>query len=61
MTKQLLTEYQNPASMSTEISESVDATGNKQKDLYMKGIFIQGDVRNHNQTNWNRIPLRSPV
>ena len=49
MTKQLLTEYQNPASMSTEISESVDATGNKQKDLYMKGIFIQGDVRNHNQ------------
>jgi hypothetical protein len=49
MSKQLLTEYQNPSSMSTEITESVDATGNKQKDLYMKGIFIQGDVRNHNQ------------
>ena len=49
MAKQLLTEYQNPASMSTEIAESVDATGQKRKDLFMKGIFIQGDVRNHNQ------------
>jgi hypothetical protein len=49
MNKQLLTEYQNPSSMSTEVTESVDATGSKQKDLYMKGIFIQGDVRNHNQ------------
>ena len=49
MTKQLLTEYQNPTSMSTEILEGVDSLGQKQKNLYMKGIFIQGDVRNHNQ------------
>ncbi len=49
MSKQLLTEYQNPMSMTTEISESMDSLGQKKKDLYMKGIFIQGDVRNHNQ------------
>ena len=47
--KQSLFEYQNPTSISTEITESVDALGQKRKDLYMKGIFIQGDVRNHNQ------------
>jgi hypothetical protein len=49
MSKQILTEYQNPSSMLTEIAESTDAFGQKQKDLFMKGIFIQGDVRNHNQ------------
>jgi len=49
MTKQSLYEYQNPGTISTEIVESVDASGQKQKDLYMKGIFIQGDIRNHNQ------------
>lgn len=49
MSKQSLCEYQNPSSMSIEISESVDVTGKKQKDLFMKGIFIQGDIRNHNQ------------
>jgi hypothetical protein len=49
MNKQLLTEYQNPSSMSTEISEAVDSSGQKRKDLFMKGIFIQGDIRNQNQ------------
>jgi hypothetical protein len=49
MNKQALFEYQNPSAFSTEISESVDSMGQKRKDLYMKGIFIQGDVRNHNQ------------
>ena len=44
-----LFEYQNPEAMTTEISESVSTTGQKQKDLYMKGIFIQGDIRNQNQ------------
>ena len=48
MSKQSLFEYQDPANMSIEIAESMDATGKKQKDLYMKGIFIQGDIRNHN-------------
>lgn len=27
----------------------VDQTSGKPKDLFMKGIFIQGDVKNHNQ------------
>jgi hypothetical protein len=49
MNKQALFEYQNPSAFSTEIAESVDSSGQKRKDLYMKGIFIQGDVRNHNQ------------
>jgi hypothetical protein len=35
--------------METEITESVSPSGQKQKDLYMKGIFIQGDVKNYNQ------------
>jgi len=49
MSKQALFEYQKPEIMTTEISESISSTGQKQKELYMKGIFIQGDVRNHNQ------------
>lgn len=49
MSKQALFEYQKPEIMTTEISESVTASGQKQKELYMKGVFIQGDVRNHNQ------------
>ena len=49
MDKQLLMEYQNPELMTTEIDESLDLSGHKQKNLYMKGIFIQGDVRNYNQ------------
>ena len=49
MSKQPLFEYQNPSALSTEITESVDMAGKPQKDLFMKGIFIQGDVRNHNQ------------
>lgn len=49
MNKIPLFEYQNPTVMATEISESIDAAGQKQKNLYMKGIFIQGDIKNHNQ------------
>jgi len=48
--KQSLFEYTNPSLLTTELSESVDEkTGQKQKNLYMKGICIQGNVRNHNQ------------
>lgn len=49
MNKIPLFEYQNPELLTTEVSESVNMTGQKQKDLYMKGVFIQGDVRNYNQ------------
>ena len=50
--KQALFEYQKPEIMSVEIAESLSATGQKQKDLYMKGIFIQGNVRNFNQRTY---------
>jgi hypothetical protein len=49
MTKIPLFEYQKPELMETEITESVTVGGQKQKDLYMKGIFVQGDIRNQNQ------------
>lgn len=47
MNKIPLFEFQDPQLLSTELSESVGPTG--LKDLYMKGIFIQGNVRNANQ------------
>jgi len=61
MNKQSLFEYQNPSTMTIEIDESIDATGKKQKDLYMKGIFIQGDVRNHNQRIYPVSEIKSAV
>jgi len=47
--------------MSTELEESVDMQGNKKKDLYMKGIFIQGDVRNYNQRIYPASEIRRAV
>ena len=47
--KQSLFEYQNPSAISTEVMEAITPMGEKRKDLYMKGIFIQGDIRNQNQ------------
>jgi hypothetical protein len=32
-----------------ESSKEIDTTTGKPKDLYMRGIFIQGNVKNHNQ------------
>lgn len=62
MNKQLLTEYLNPSGMTTEVSESVDSvTGQKKKDLFMRGIFIQGDVRNHNQRIYPTNEIRRAV
>lgn len=41
----------------------VEAAENSQggKDLYLKGIFIQGDVRNHNQRIYPSTEIRSAV
>lgn len=41
----------------------VEAVENEKggKDLYMKGIFIQGDVRNHNQRIYPTTEIRSAV
>lgn len=49
--KQLLQEYLAPDHSNTKImmEDSEDAFGNKGKSLYMKGIFIQGGVKNANQ------------
>jgi hypothetical protein len=45
-----LMEYQNPTSLIAESSdEYVDISGNKRKHLYMKGVFVQGNVKNANQ------------
>jgi hypothetical protein len=51
MSKIALHEYINPITSKSAVSleESEDAFGNKGKTLHLKGIFIQGDVRNHNQ------------
>lgn len=50
-TKPVLTEYLNPSvAVQTPFMEDVsDAFGNKAKTLHMKGLMIQGEVRNHNQ------------
>lgn len=48
--KQVLCEFVSPRIFSgiTE-SEEVEVNGKKEKNLYLKGIFIQGDVKNANQ------------
>jgi hypothetical protein len=47
-TKTLLQEYIAP-SATGHIVESVDSPDGKGRDLYLKGICIQGGVKNHNQ------------
>lgn len=51
MSKQFLSEYLTPkySNLAVVMEESEDAFGNKGKQLYMKGIFIQGAVRNANE------------
>jgi hypothetical protein len=46
MNRTALYEYMNPTSASVTL-ESDESTGGK--NLYMKGIFIEGDIRNANQ------------
>jgi hypothetical protein len=46
--KTLLQEYIAP-SVASHIVESVDSPDGKGRDLYLKGICIQGGVKNHNQ------------
>src|ERR1035437_4734724 len=49
--KQFLSEYLTPkfSNMAVVMEDSEDAFGNKGKQLYMRGIFIQGAVRNANE------------
>jgi len=50
MSKLVLQEYLNPALANTTVSleEGKDALGNSAKNMYMEGLFIQGDVKNAN-------------
>lgn len=59
--KMILEEYQNPETFKTEIDESTNAVGIKQKNLYMTGVFIQGDVRNYNQRIYPMSEIRNAV
>jgi hypothetical protein len=61
MSKQSLFEYQNPSAISTEVMESITPLGEKRKDLYMKGIFIQGDVLNQNQRIYPLYEIKKAV
>ncbi len=51
MEKKPLFEYMsyNTAHSEVEVLEEADTVGNKVKNLYMKGIFVQGGIRNANQ------------
>jgi len=59
--KQTLLEYQNQSPIVSELCEDRDMSGNPQKSLFMKGIFIQGDVRNHNQRIYPSTEIRRAV
>jgi hypothetical protein len=50
MSKLLLQEYLNPSTAKTSVTleEGNDVFGNKAKNMYMEGLFIQGDIRNAN-------------
>lgn len=47
MSKQLLQEYIAPSVVAPVFEHREESNG--KKSLYMEGVFIQGDVRNHNQ------------
>lgn len=47
MKRMTLQEYRNPSSAAVVVTESVGERG--EKNLYMEGIFIEGDVRNENE------------
>jgi len=51
MSKMILQEYTDAVSSQASVflEEATDAFGNKGKQLYMKGIFVQGGIRNANQ------------
>lgn len=60
--KQVLCEFISPRIFSgiTE-SEEIEVNGRKEKNLYLKGIFIQGDVRNANQRIYPSREIESAV
>lgn len=60
MSSQLLVERLTHNDAQIKIEESVDKEDNS-KSYYMEGIFIQGDVRNHNGRIYPRHEIESAV
>ena len=57
-----LTEWSSPAKAQVTLEGGgIDPSTNQQKKLYMKGIFIEGDVRNHNQRIYPVREIRKAV
>lgn len=63
MNKNVLCEYLSPGAANTKLSlgEGKDAFGNATKDLYLEGLFLQGDVRNHNGRVYPRVEITRAV
>lgn len=63
MNKNVLCEYLSPGVANTKLSlgEGKDAFGNATKDLYLEGLFLQGDVRNHNGRVYPRVEITRAV
>lgn len=59
--KKLITEVLNFNQAKAEVitEDAVNSSG--QKNLYLKGIFLEGDVRNHNQRVYPMTEIRSAV
>lgn len=59
--KKLITEVLNYNQAQAEVitEDAVDSNG--QKNLFLKGIFLEGDVRNHNQRVYPMNEIRSAV
>ncbi len=63
MVRNLLREFisYDKAHSTVELVEDMDTIGNKVKSLYMKGIFIQGGIRNANQRVYPITEINSAV
>jgi len=60
--KALLTERLTWDQANVTLEESADKDGNgKSKNLFMRGIFIEGDVRNHNNRIYPQVEISKAV
>jgi len=59
--KRALTERLNYSDAHIEVLTEDSTNSAGQKNLYMKGIFLEGDVRNHNQRVYPMNEIRSAV
>lgn len=59
--KKLITEVLNYNQAQAEVITEDSVNSNGQKNLYLRGIFLEGDVRNHNQRVYPVNEIRSAV